>query len=150
MKRTRIAGGVVVGSDGRVVVVEQKYKAQSLPKGHVDSGETDREAAEREIFEESGIRQLEYIQDLGKYERYKIAIDGGDNKTERKTIVMFLYRTSQTKLEPQDPTNPQAQWVEVEEVSNLLTHARDKEFFEPWKEMFVALGRKLNLLEIDL
>jgi 8-oxo-dGTP pyrophosphatase MutT (NUDIX family) len=34
-------------------------------------------AARREIYEESGIRDLELVRELGTYERYKIGVDGG-------------------------------------------------------------------------
>ena len=128
---TTSAGGVVINDKGEVVVVSSKGSTfWSLPKGHVDPGEDAITAAKREIYEESGISQLEFIRELGTYERYKRGLDGNDILRERKLIVLFLFKTDEKKLEPKDPHNPEARWVKKEEVSKLLTHQKDKEFFE--------------------
>ena len=129
MMTTLTAGGVVVNPEGQILVVNQGGTAWSLPKGHIDAGEDALEAAMREIYEESGVRELELVRELGSYERYKIAEDGGDDHREWKRITMFLFRTTQTALRPLDPANPEARWVEKEKVAELLTHWKDKEWF---------------------
>ncbi len=131
MKKTESAGGVVISEKTHdVLVVSQRGLSWSLPKGHIDPGEDALAAAKREIFEESGIHNLTLIKQLPSYERYKISIEHGDDKSELKTIHMFLFRTDQTNLAPQDTNNPEARWVAKERVSKLLTHPKDKEFFE--------------------
>ena len=35
----------------------------------------------------------------------------------------------ETDLHPTDPDNPEARWVEVDKVAELLTHQKDKDFF---------------------
>lgn len=129
MRKTRSAGGVVVNADGEVLVVSQRGMSWSLPKGHIDPGESALDAARREIYEESGIRDLELLGELGTYERRKIGVNGGDDRSELKAITMFLFRTSERLLRPVDPDNPEARWVERSKVATLLTHERDKEFF---------------------
>jgi 8-oxo-dGTP pyrophosphatase MutT (NUDIX family) len=129
MRKTRSAGGVVINDEGEVLVVSQRGRSWSLPKGHIDPGEDALAAAKREIYEESGIRDLELIRELGTYERHKISWDGADDRSERKAITMFLFRTSETVLKPVDPDNPEARWVEKSKVAPLLTHEKDKEFF---------------------
>lgn len=124
------AGGIVVNPMREVVVVNQRGDSWSLPKGHIDPGETAQQAAEREIAEESGIVQLTFVRDLGAYERYKIGKGGeGEDKSELKRIHMFLFTTLQQTLQPVDPYNPEARWVSLEKVAQLLTHPKDKEFF---------------------
>lgn len=129
MRQTESAGGVVINKKGQVLVVNQKGTSWSLPKGHIDKGEDALTAAKREIYEESGIDDLELVKELGSYERHKISLDGGDDKSELKTISMFLFKTDQEILKPTDPENPEAKWVEKEKVAELLTHRKDKEFF---------------------
>jgi 8-oxo-dGTP pyrophosphatase MutT (NUDIX family) len=129
MRKTRSAGGVVVNAEGEVLVVSQRGTSWSLPKGHIDPGESALDAARREIYEESGIRDLELIGELGTYERRKIGVNGGDDRSELKAITMFLFRTGERLLRPVDPDNPEARWVERSKVVALLTHERDKEFF---------------------
>ena len=130
MKKTHSAGGVVTNSEGEVLVVSQHGTSWSLPKGHIDPGENALVAAKREIYEESGIRDLELIRELGTYERHRIGVDGGDDRSELKVITMFLFRTSEKSLRPVDPDNPEARWVDRSKVAPLLTHEKDKEFFQ--------------------
>lgn len=129
MKSTESAGGVVIGPAGRILVVNQRGRAWSLPKGHIDPGEDTLSAARREILEESGVADLELLAALGHYVRHRISLHGGDDLGERKTIHMFLFRTSQAELAPLDPDNPEARWVSPDEVASLLTHRKDREFY---------------------
>lgn len=130
MDKTFTAGGVVLNSSNQILVVNQHGNSWSLPKGHIDPGEDAKQAAEREIKEESGISQLSFVKELGSYERYRIGINGREETNELKHITIFLYRTSQNQLAPEDPDNPEARWVNETEVTGLLTHPKDKEFFE--------------------
>lgn len=130
IKETLNAGGVVFNNKGEVVVVSQRSDSWSLPKGHIDEGEDALTAAKREIYEESGIKNLELIRDLGTYERYRIGKNGeGEDVSERKIIHMFLFKTEEDLLRPVDPDNPEARWIKKENVADLLTHVKDKEFF---------------------
>lgn len=129
MKKTHSAGGVVLNGRGEVLVVNQNRDSWSLPKGHLDPGETALQAAQREVAEESGITELRLIRELGTYERPKIARDGGDDLSEIKILTFFLFETSQTELKPTDPHNPEARWVSKKDVEPLLTHPKDREFF---------------------
>ena len=131
MKIRYTAGGVIVGPTGKVAVVNQNGNSWSLPKGGVDPGESLSQAAEREIKEETGIRKLEFVTELGTYQRQRIAIsEGPKDDQEIKEITFFLYKTAETKLAPEDPDNPEARWVDIDNVSSLLTHTKDKAFFE--------------------
>ncbi|HEV7424531.1 MAG TPA: NUDIX domain-containing protein [Candidatus Paceibacterota bacterium] len=135
VKETKSAGGVVLNNKEEVLVVSQQYgKSWCLPKGHIEEGEDVLEAAKREIYEESGVKQLKYIRDLGSYRRYKIAKDGKEDKSDLKKLTFFLFKTKETLLKPTDPANPEARWVTKEKVADLLTHPKDKEFFLSIKE----------------
>ena len=129
MKKTISAGGVVLNTKNRVLVVNQHGTSWSLPKGHVDEEENLLEAAKREIWEESGIKQLKLVKELGSYQRHKLDLSGSEDKSELKTIHMFLFRTDQETLAPVDHENPEARWVAKDEVEDLLTHEKDKSFF---------------------
>lgn len=129
MKHTQSAGGVVLNDKGQVLVVNQKGTSWSLPKGHIEKGENKIVTAKREIFEETGIRNLKLIKKLGSYQRYRIGDVGKEEKTELKTIFMFLFRTQEIDLEPQDKHNPEARWINKEKVAELLTHPKDRDFY---------------------
>jgi len=128
--KTKSAGGVVVNHDRKILVVNQNGNSWSLPKGRVEDGEDEITAAKREIYEESGIKRLKFIRKLGSYERYRIGKGGmGENKTELKSITFFLFETGEKLLQPHDNSISQARWASKEDVSNLLTHSQDKDFF---------------------
>ncbi|HUD04351.1 MAG TPA: NUDIX domain-containing protein [Candidatus Paceibacterota bacterium] len=130
---TMSAGGVVLNQKGKVLVVSQNGNSWSLPKGHIEKDETSVEAAQRETLEESGVKNLELIKELGTYERYRIGRDASEDTSELKTITIYLFKTTDMDLKPTDPHNPEARWVNKEKVAGLLTHPKDKEFFESIK-----------------
>jgi ADP-ribose pyrophosphatase YjhB (NUDIX family) len=130
MNKTFSAGGVVISSEGKVLVVNQDNRSWSLPKGHVDDGEKPEAAAAREIGEEAGVRELTLIKPLGSYERHRIGLAGSDDTSELKHISFFLFTTPQLRLAPMDPRHPEARWLVPREVVPLLTHPKDKAFFE--------------------
>jgi ADP-ribose pyrophosphatase YjhB (NUDIX family) len=129
IQRSTSGGGVVLNKDGDVLVVSQSGTSWSLPKGRVDAGEDPLAAAKREIYEESGVIDLAYVKELGSYERFAIGLNGGEDSSRLKTIVMFMFTTKQMLLNPVDPANPEARWVPQDQVEALLTHPKDKEFF---------------------
>ncbi len=121
---------MVLNSLGQVLVVSQHGKSWSLPKGHIDPGEDALAAAKREIWEETGVKDLQFIRGLGEYSRFRIGKNGGEEQGELKIIEMFLYHTNDMTLAPQDPENPEARWVDPFDVADRLTHPKDKEFFQ--------------------
>ena len=130
IKKTKSVGGIVVNHDRKILLVNQNGNSWSLPKGHIDDGEDEVTAAKREIYEESGINRLKFIRKLGNYERYRIGKDGvGENKTELKNIAILLFETDEKLIQPRDHSISQAKWVPKMDVSNLLTHPKDKDFF---------------------
>lgn len=130
MHQTQIAGGVVLNAQGLVCIVNQKDTSWSFPKGHVEPGEEHLAAAKREIYEETGIKDLFLLRELGSYDRFKIGKDGiGEDITKPRTITLFLFTTTKQKLKPQEKETTEARWVPKEAVVKLLTHPKDKEFF---------------------
>ena len=129
MKNTRSAGGVVLNKKGRVLVVSQRGNSWSLPKGHLDKGESPLEAARREVLEESGVGRLELVKKLGAYTRYRIGKDGGEDRAERKHMTFYLFTTAQMRLKPRDVNHPEARWVKPADVAGMLTHPSDARFF---------------------
>lgn len=124
------AGGVVLNRHGEVLIVQQRDRSWSLPKGKIKEGEDPRNAAEREIIEESGLTDLRMVRILKSYSRFSLTNLGSEDTDSVRRITMYLFRTNQQELRPMDPRTPIAQWLPPEEVLKYLSHPKDKEFFE--------------------
>lgn len=136
------AGGVIVNDHGEIVIVKNGPSFWGLPKGHIDKGEDILQAARREIKEETGLENLELLGELGSYKRYRGTPGGGDDTSELKTIHMFLFKSSQEQLQPEDPGNPEARWVPFATARDMLTHPKDREFLASVEERVLKMAIK--------
>lgn len=143
VRHTYSAGGVVLNPQGQLLVVNQHHSSWSLPKGHIEAGEEPAVAAQREIFEESGISYLHLVQSLGSYHRRALDRQGQENPLEMKTIYIYLFHTEQEDLNPQDADNPEARWVSIAEAKELLSHPKDRAFLaQAWPQVAAYLARR--------
>ena len=130
MTMTSSAGAVVIGPGNKIVVVNQFNDSWSLPKGHIDEGEDEEQAAVREVYEESGLQDITIIDKLGEYQRPRTGKGGvGLDMLNIKHLTIFLAITNQETLKPIDPDNPEAIWLSISEVADKLTNPYDKQFF---------------------
>lgn len=132
MKRLPTSGAVMLSTNNRVLVVNMNGTAWSLVKGGIEPQDENLKATlRREVEEESGIRRFKIIKVLGTYERHVLNDDGKtENKDIIKPITIYLCTTEETELNPIDPANPEARWVDLDAVEELLTHPKDKEFYK--------------------
>ena len=88
-----LAGGVVVRKeDGKLLVAfvgDKKFSNYILPKGRIEKGESEIDAANREIKEEAGLENLIFIEKLGVKKRLTF------DKTVWNTYHYFLFVTDQ-------------------------------------------------------
>ncbi|MEO8862927.1 MAG: NUDIX domain-containing protein, partial [Candidatus Saccharimonadales bacterium] len=68
--REPTAGGVIYrhNSDGgvEILLIQDAKNRWTIPKGHIEEGETAKQTAEREITEETGLQEMEVLNWLGK------------------------------------------------------------------------------------
>jgi 8-oxo-dGTP diphosphatase len=124
------AGGVPVrrGADGgwEVLCLERpRYQDCSLPKGHLEPGETATEAALRELEEETGVRGR-VIAPLGSF---SYPIRGRSGRPTTKVVQHFLIEvpldSPPAALQPCERDTPR--WLPVEAAIAAMTHSRDKD-----------------------
>lgn len=132
MKPRPSAGGIIVGPEGKIVLVEQHANSWSFPKGGIEEGETELEAAVREIYEETGLKDITLVEELGSYERYSIGPGGHDEAIawglRKRTLFLFTTDATAEELKPIDSEVTRIGYYTLDEAIELLTHPKDKEF----------------------
>lgn len=131
MRRTRSAGGIVLGDSGTIAMVRNRdgNGAWLFPKGTIEPGETDEEAARREIEEETGLSTLELIDDLGTYSRHPMLVDGSDELGELKEIHMYLYAAVPGATLAPTMEIEEARWVSLSRIMTEIGNVKDKAWF---------------------
>ena len=104
----------------------------SLPKGHIEPGETPQEAAIREVAEETGI-QSEISRELGIIDFWFMA--GG--KRIHKTVHHYLFREVGGTLAPQVSEVDDVGWFPLEEIISLLAYPDEKKLIAKSGELKV-------------
>ena len=117
------AGGVVLdrGGDGttRVAVIHRpKYMDWSLPKGKLEEGEGWRDAALREVEEETGFR-TEAGAELSP-------VSYRDRKGRSKLVRYWLMEPVEGEFEPHGEVD-ELRWLTRREAEELLTYEHDRD-----------------------
>ena len=124
------AGGLVIDFSGTKGLLIGRFDQKdatrekllwSLPKGHIEEGETPEQAAIREVAEETGINS-EISRELGVIDFWFMA--GG--KRIHKTVHHYLFKEVSGTLTPQESEVDEARWFPLEEIVSLLAYPDEK------------------------
>ncbi len=128
--REPTAGGIVYrrGQNGQVefLLIQDSKGRWTIPKGHIEEGETARVTAEREIREETGLQEMTVQDWLGKINfRYRRA-----NSLVLMTTEIYLVRAegNDGKVKPEKwmtsigwlPANEALDKIEYEDIGKLI------------------------------
>ena len=137
-REERSAGGVVVRGEDVLVIVPTRRAAdgsrvRGLPKGHIDPGETQLQAAIREVREEAGV-EVELVQELGEV-RYWYSRGG---RAVPKTVVFYLFRYLSGDPADHDHEVEDARWMELAEAQRALTYEGERTMISRAREVLAA------------
>ena len=124
----RAGGGIVwrreEGGGVEIVLVHRlAYDDWSFPKGKLDPGETEAQAAVREVQEETGLR-CRLGREVGT-SAYR------DRKRRPKTVRYWEMTPTGGTLEPANEVDD-ARWVPLEDAPMLLTYEHDRRLLDGW------------------
>jgi mutator protein MutT len=124
------AGGLVIdfsGTRGLLIGrIDHKDASRerllwSLPKGHIEAGETPEQAAIREVQEETGITS-EITKSIGVIDFWFMA--GG--KRIHKTVHHFIFKEVSGELTPQITEVDEVSWFPLSEIVGRLAYPDEK------------------------
>ena len=127
------AGGLVVAEDAvtgpRAALIGRTDRRGrllwSLPKGHIEEGETPEDTAVREVAEETGIIG-EVVAPLGIIDFWFVA----EGRRVHKTVHHFLLRAIGGALSDADIEVTEVAWVPLDELSGRLAYADERALVE--------------------
>jgi 8-oxo-dGTP pyrophosphatase MutT (NUDIX family) len=124
------AGGVVLRGDEVAVIVPHRLtqdgkKSLALPKGHPEPGETMKQAATREVREETGL-ETELIEKLGDV-KYFYQRDG---RRIFKVVTFYRFEYVSGDVADHDHEIEEASWMPLERAARELSFKGEREMAE--------------------
>jgi 8-oxo-dGTP pyrophosphatase MutT (NUDIX family) len=133
--RETSAGGLVVDGldgppDGRCAALIGRTDRRgrllwSLPKGHIEEGESSEQTAIREVAEETGIQGV-VVAELGSIDYWFVT----EGRRVHKTVHHFLLRSVGGELSDADVEVTQVDWVPLSELNSRLAYADERRLAE--------------------
>jgi 8-oxo-dGTP pyrophosphatase MutT (NUDIX family) len=106
----------------------------SLPKGHIEQGETAEQTAIREVAEETGIHG-HVLAALGSIDYWFVT----DGRRVHKTVHHYLLRFSGGELCDEDVEVTEVAWVPVSELPHKLAYADERRLAKVAHELIALL-----------
>lgn len=103
----------------------------SLPKGHIEDGETVEQTAVREVKEETGI-SAQVLRPLGTIDYWFVA----ERRRVHKTVHHFLLESTGGELSDEDVEVTEVAWVPLAELETTLAYADERKLVRKAKELF--------------
>jgi len=114
--------------DGRVLflLIQHHSGHWAFPKGHAHIGETDIEAALRELREEAGISQVTLLTDQPFIERYRKPAAWDPRAFVNKTVHYYLGLARDRDVRVQPAEIRDYRWVNLDEAAALITYDENR------------------------
>ncbi len=130
------AGGLVVDRQRRHAVLIGRLDRHgrllwSLPKGHIEDGETTEQTAVREVKEETGI-SAHVLRELGTIDYWFVA----ERRRVHKTVHHFLLEADGGELSDEDVEVAEVAWVPLTELDSTLAYSDERKLVRRAREFF--------------
>ena len=116
-KHVVACGGVVSLETTNEILMMYRRDNWDLPKGKQDLGESKKQTAVREVMEETGLKEIQLLEKLGKTYHMFIGQRGGKII---KTTHWYIMETGQKHLTPQTEEDiEEVRWVKLDDAFQL-------------------------------
>lgn len=135
MRKEKSCGAVIARREaGRTLFLVERMRQghTSLCKGHVEGEETERETAEREIFEETALT-VRFV------EGFRETISYSPQPGVTKEVVFFLALADGAQTKPQEAEVSSIEWLDKQEALAALTYQEDRDVLKAAAGFLTAL-----------
>lgn len=103
-----------------------------FPKGHIENGESETETAKREIFEETGIKNVKFVEDFRQEDVYLIngALDETKGCLVEKHSVYFLALALEDALDFDKNEISKVEWADIKKAQEFLSFDNQKKIIK--------------------
>lgn len=108
-----------------------------FPKGHAEEGESERAAAERELFEETRLTPVHYLASHPIVEEYRFVRYG---ETIKKRVTYFIAEV-EGEAEIQAEELEGGEWLSLEEAAEVITYPEGVAVYDTVREILLR-GKK--------
>ena len=146
VKREFSSGGIVARKRGNVfsvLLIKDGYGRWTWPKGNIKKSESSKEAAVREIGEETGIKEISVLEKIGQtqyfYKRSGVL--------KFKTVFLYLCETKQAWLKIQESEIEGGRWFTPQDALSKVEYKGSKELLKKAIDKFAAIKNipKVNI-----
>ena len=138
MPRERSAGAIIFYKEqGKIYYLLLSYSSikkinkiyWGFSKGHIEKGEKELDTIKREVFEETGIKDLNFVDGFKETEKYFFKSKDNQEKTIFKTVYFLLaeIKTREIKLSSE---HLDFKWLLYEDAIKRLTFKNAKEILK--------------------
>lgn len=139
MKRERSAGAIVYRKENNQVFFLLLWYCAGhwdFPKGNIEKGEKEIDTVKREVYEETGITDLEFV--FGFREKIQYYYRRGREKIY-KEVIFYLAKTRQKEVRL-SYEHKGYEWLPFEQAYKKVTYPSSKEVLRKAYEYLKSLG----------
>ena len=147
-------GIILLNRAGHVFVakrLDQIAEAWQMPQGGIDKGEEAREAAIRELQEETGVTNAEIIAESADYYTYDLPdalvpkIWSGQNRGQKQKWFVMRFTGSDTEIDiaQEHPEFSEWKWVPVQQLPAIIVPFK-RELYQSLVDEFGHLAKPLQ------
>tara|TARA_B100001564_G_scaffold357500_1_gene373869 strand:- start:4128 stop:4598 length:471 start_codon:yes stop_codon:yes gene_type:complete len=140
-------GIIVLNNDNKVFVGKRKDNPTNcwqMPQGGVDEGESFTSAMRRELFEETGIKNIKILKEINRYFEYELPknlvgiIWKGKFRGQKQKwfITKFLGSDGEINLNIQKPEFIDWRWIDPKKLPEVIVNFK--------KDLYISLLKEIN------
>jgi len=115
-----------------LLVNSKRSNRWGFPKGHIENGESETETAKREIFEETGIKNVKFVENFRQEDVYLIngVLDETKGRLVEKHSVYFLVLALEDALDFDKNEISKVEWADIKKAQEFLSFANQKKIIK--------------------